>query len=213
MQVLLDLVWEHLLPAMGAALPDAVLPDAVLPDAALPGDQAASAKLRQRLDDLELASPAGRHSSPLAARLSGQTYHFDASHFEASHLDANHPDANDEHIESLRFDFADDGCILTTRDRQGEHSISCGADGWRDGAVVMPDHRRPRQLEGADARRAAARGVWVADDTYVVTLCFYETPFVATSTYRFSDDRLIYDYRLNVGFGQLEYPQLVGLRT
>ena len=193
MQVLLDLVWEHLLPAMVAALPDAALPD----------DEAANAKLRRRLDDLELASPGGRRSSPRAALLTGQTYYFDANHF----------DADDEHIESLRFDFADDGCVLTTRDRHGEHSVACGADGWRDGAVIMPDSRRPRQLEGADARLAAARGAWVADDTYVVTLCYYETPFVATTTYRFADDRLLCDYRLNVGFGELEYPQLVGLRT
>lgn len=180
MQSVLNLVWEHLLPAMGAPLPV---------------DDRAHEDLRRRLGDLRIAAPAGRRSSPVAARVSGQTYHLDA---------------NDEQIESLRLDVADDGCVLTVRGPLGDQRVVCGVDGWREGVVALPDGRRPQALEDVGPRRVAARGAWIADDTYVIALCFFETPFSATITCRFVDDRLLYDYRLAVGFGPLERPQLVG---
>jgi len=56
-----------------------------------------------------------------------------------------------------------------------------------------------------------ASGVWTAEDTFTLTLCLYETPFISTITCRFEGDRLFYDFKVNVSFGPLERPQLVGI--
>ncbi len=72
MQAVLDLVWEHLLPAMTAD--------------ALPTDGRAHDRLTQRLATLAFAMPAGEPSSPIASRVSGRTYRA-AQPVEAIRLD------------------------------------------------------------------------------------------------------------------------------
>ena len=61
----LDLVWEHLLPAMK--------------DSPLPGDKAAQTRLRQALGALALPLPQGRPAAPLARKISGQTFKIEAN--------------------------------------------------------------------------------------------------------------------------------------
>ena len=53
-------------------------------------------------------------------------------------------------------------------------------------------------------------GAWTSDDTYVIRLCFNETPFCPTLTFRFSADQLAADWKDNVAFGPTEHPQLIG---
>ena len=53
--------------------------------------------------------------------------------------------------------------------------------------------------------QAASRGAWPDDDTYVTKVCFYETPYVQTLTWRFSGDRLSLDIAQNVAFGPKEW--------
>ncbi len=58
-----------------------------------------------------------------------------------------------------------------------------------------------------------AAGAWTAADTYLVQLRYYSTPFSRTLTCRFDGDTVTVDARLNVSFGPLEQPQLVGRTT
>jgi hypothetical protein len=58
----------------------------------------------------------------------------------------------------------------------------------------------------------AASGAWIAEDTYAVKLCFYETPFYTTMKFRFSGDELLFDSEYNVAFGSRTLPQLTGRR-
>jgi CubicO group peptidase (beta-lactamase class C family) len=60
MQRVLDLVWEHLLPAMGPA--------------ALPADRAAEDALSARLAGLSIPTPTGARTSSLAAELTGRPF-------------------------------------------------------------------------------------------------------------------------------------------
>jgi CubicO group peptidase (beta-lactamase class C family) len=62
-QAVLDLVWEHLLPAMV--------------DRSLPADDGAVKALTERLHGLRLATVPGRASTPLASRVSGRLYDVD----------------------------------------------------------------------------------------------------------------------------------------
>src|SRR5260221_2059315 len=61
----LDLVWEHLLPAMK--------------DAPLPADNTAQTRLRARLGALALTLPSGELASPLTGSVSDKTFNLDAN--------------------------------------------------------------------------------------------------------------------------------------
>src|SRR5690606_24837544 len=60
LQAVLNLFWEHLLPAFH--------------DTPLPPDEAAQAQLRERLAGLTLLPAGGAPTSPTAERVSGKTY-------------------------------------------------------------------------------------------------------------------------------------------
>jgi CubicO group peptidase (beta-lactamase class C family) len=172
MQAVLNLVWQHLLPAMQPA--------------PLPADGAAQQELTRALADLALPLPGGERSSSLAADVSGKRYLLEP---------------NDQGVESIAFDFGTEGCTISIDDRHGQHRVSCGSGVWLNGTTAFG--------QGV-SRRVAAAGAWLAEDTYLARLCFYETPFCPTMSCRFARDRLELDYRPNVSFGPLELPQLVG---
>jgi hypothetical protein len=185
MQAVLDRVWEHLLPAMGAT--------------PLPENRAAQDELARKLASLSMSLAQGQRSSPVAAQVSGKTYALEA---------------NDQGVETISLAWSGEGCLLTVRDDCGEHRVACGTGAWLKGATTLDSRQaRPRPattLDSPQAQPVATSGVWTAHDTYVIQLCFYETPFCPTITCHFVEDRLTYDLRPNVGFGPLERPQLVG---
>jgi CubicO group peptidase (beta-lactamase class C family) len=176
MQAVLDLVWEHLLPAMQAE--------------PLPADAGAHAVLTERLASLTLCPPSGAAISPLAAQVSGQTYHFDS---------------NEPGITTIQLDFEEDGARVTLHDEQGTHEFIAGYERWEPGQTHFHGNPRQQTLE-----RVAASGAWIAEDSYAMRLSFNETPFIPTLTFRFVEQRLEFDFRYNVNFGPLEWPRLVG---
>ena len=180
MQAVLNLVWKRLLPAMSSE--------------PLAEDRAAQEALRQRLARLTLKTPPGQAASPLAAKVSGQTYRFEK---------------NSQNIEAVTFEFGAEETVLRVVMERGEQRIVCGAKGdWRLGRLLDS----PVDSPGEEARLVAASGAWLDEETYAVKFCFCETPFCPTVTYRFGDDRLLLDYRANVAFGPLERPHLTGRR-
>lgn len=102
MQSVLNLIWEHLLPAMGST--------------PLPEDGAAQDALVTRLASLALPLQAGATASPLAAQVQGATYRFEA---------------NDAGVESVRIELDSDGGTAHFRDHQGDHQIAFGFGAWR----------------------------------------------------------------------------------
>lgn len=147
---------------------------------------AAGTELKRRLDGLTVRKPEGKPDSPTAKRVSGRTYRFDT---------------NDERIESATPTFRGNGCAVVIRDERGERRIECGGEGWVRGTAALSDRR--------DAP-VAARGAWENEDTYSMKLCFYETPFVQTLTWKFAGDQVSLDRKVNVGFGPTERPPLLG---
>ncbi len=172
MQAVLDRVWQHLLPAMDAT--------------SLPENCAAHDELARKLASLSMPPAQGRRSSPVAAQVSGKAYALEA---------------NDQGVEAISLTWSAEGCLLTVRDKSGEHRVACGSGTWLKGTTT---------LDSPGAKPVAASSAWTADDTYTIQLCFYETPFCPTIICRFAGDKLTYDFKPNVGFGPLERPQLVG---
>jgi hypothetical protein len=90
---------------------------------------------------------------------------------------------------------------MTLRDQHGEHPVECGSGAWVKGTTAL-GNRPPRKV--------AASGAWTEEDIYTIKLCFYETPFVQTVTWKFAGDQVTVNRKMNVGFGPTESPVLVG---
>jgi CubicO group peptidase (beta-lactamase class C family) len=184
MQPPLNLVWQHLLPTMGAA--------------PLPAAETAQAALTRTLASLQLRTPQGQPRSPVAAHVPGKSYAVAA---------------NPDGIEAIRFDFGAGETQITVRIAGQNQPIFCGYDHWRRGETSLGsfDARHPLALQPAEPWKIGASGAWTDESTYTAKLWFYETPFARTLTCRFAgDDRLVVDQQANVAFGPTEGPQLQG---
>jgi CubicO group peptidase (beta-lactamase class C family) len=186
MQPPLDLVWQHLLPAMGAA--------------PLPDDEAAQVALAAKLASLHLPPPSGQALSPIAARVAGRSYTVDA---------------NPDGIETIRFDFDPAEARITVRIGGQDQRVVCGYGQWRRGESGLSplDVQHPLAGQPAELWKIGAGGAWTDAATYTAKLWFYETPFARTLTCRFAGDALTVDQRANVGFRPLVGPQLQGRAT
>jgi CubicO group peptidase (beta-lactamase class C family) len=180
MQAVLNAVWDHLLPGMAPGR--------------VPGahDREVRVGLEEALGELEVHAPEGKKTSPTAARVSGKTYRLET---------------NAEGLVSLTPTFEKGRGVLVTRSAAGEQRLECGASRWIRGV-----EREPRALfaNAAEETKLAARGAWIDDNTYVATVCLYETPFVRTTTYRFDGDKVTVERKTNVGFGPTTRPTLTG---
>jgi len=170
MQKVLNLVWEHLLPAFEAR--------------PLPPNLAAEEVLRHRLSTLMLPPVQGASTSSTAARVSGRPFMMEE---------------NAQRIETMTLDF--DANRLIVRDDHNAHVIAFGYGRWVEGITAF-DSTRPRLI--------AASGAWADETTFVIGLCFYETPFCPTLTCRFEGDCLSFAFKANVAFGPLERPPVMG---
>jgi CubicO group peptidase (beta-lactamase class C family) len=154
---------------------------------------AADPDLKRKLEKLQVRLAEGRPASPTAQRISGRTCRFEA---------------NDDKVQSATLTFKGGRCTMTLRDERGERRIECGSGAWvkangsgGDGTATYGD--RP-------GGKLAASGAWTDNDTYTAKLCFYETPFVATMTWKFAGDQVTVSRKMNVGFGPTERPTLTG---
>jgi CubicO group peptidase (beta-lactamase class C family) len=173
MQPLLNLVWEHLLPAFGAT--------------ALPENPVPQTALTKHLAALQLPFTNGNATSLTEARIAGKTFVCDA---------------NAQHIEAIILDFDATGATLTIRDHHTEQRVVCGRGDWRMGTTTL--------YYGEPASVTAAAGVWQDDTTYIITLCYVETPFVATIRCHFDGNQIQYSDNVNYSFGPTERADVNG---
>ncbi len=165
MQGELDLVWEHLLPAMKPT--------------PLPRDRRSESRLRQTLGSLVLPPPQGQASSPWASRISHKVFKLDG---------------NELGLERASFGFHGDACVFKLSDRQTAHAIECGVGQWRLGETALPG-TPPRLISGGappqgTKSKLAASGTWVDPKTFVIVFRYYETPHHDTVTCNFDDNQV-----------------------
>jgi CubicO group peptidase (beta-lactamase class C family) len=111
MQVVLDKVWKHLLPAMQPR--------------ALPADLQAHDELCEELAVLSLPLPNGRPSSPRAKQWSGKTYRLES---------------NDLKLESVAIKFGDKRSRLVVCVEGREHAVQVGYATWLKGTTDVRGH-------------------------------------------------------------------------
>jgi len=161
--------------------------------AALPENGAVKTALEEKLASLAMTPQQGQTSPPVAARVSGKRYRFEK---------------NEQKIKAITLEFpahagGNGESSITIRDAHGTHKIACDNGAWITGTTAFDD---------GVSRKVAASGAWTDEDTYTIKLCYYETPFCPTLTCRFVGDELHFTFKVNVSFGPLERPKLVGQR-
>ena len=113
MQNELNLVWDHLLPAMQ--------------DTALPADRGAQAHLGRQLASLALPLPKAWAASPTAHRISGKTFQIEP---------------NDAGVHSVSFRFPSQTCTFCLTYKNGQYAVHCGLGKWLDGEATCPARRQ-----------------------------------------------------------------------
>jgi hypothetical protein len=173
MGAVMNLVWDILLPAMGAA--------------ALPEDAAGYGALQSKQTALALLPPSGAGYSPMAARVTGRTYRADANALD---------------IETVSLKFGKGNCTITTTVNGSERRLTCGYSEWIAGTGVVFNDLPMLTRGGLPDSQAAfvASGVWTAEDTFRLTRRFYETPYYTTIIFRFSGDQVEIETSINVAF-------------
>lgn len=168
MQGELDLVWEHLLPAMK--------------NAPLSEDAKAHEKLKATLADLKLPpSTKGRKSSPTAAKVTVKTFAIEKNSLGA---------------EKVSFYLDGDDCKFLLTD-SAEHGIGCGIQNWKTGETDMPGTPPGlglgRTRNATPKHKYAASATWLDDSTLEMTWRFIETPHRDTVTCKFGKDDVTVD--------------------
>jgi CubicO group peptidase (beta-lactamase class C family) len=162
MQGELDLVWQHLLPAMKPQ--------------PLPRNPQSEAELGQTLSSLALTPPTGQPASPLAERISGKTFKLDT---------------NELGLQSASFVFGKDGCRFRLNDSEHEFPVVCGVGQWQRGVTALPG-TPPRLISGGAPKsgtqsKVAVSGAWVDQNTFQMVFRYYETPHHDAVTCRFDE--------------------------
>lgn len=165
--------------------------DLLLPgmqDGPLPEDPAGQARLAQTLAGLKLAPPPGAKESPLAGELSGKVWQMDE---------------NPPKIEKTSVRFTPEGCIFSITGVQGEEEVTCGYGEWREGQTSL-------LTRGRGLQPMAASGAWEGDNTFVITMRMFETPFYFTFKNVYEGDRVTIQVAQNVAFEGEGTPLLTG---
>ncbi len=148
-------------------------------------------RLKSTCEHLVITPPQGACSVQMVEKINGKTYLFEPNY---------------ETLHSLCFEFGEDFGTLSYRllgggERRGLHKLRFGYGRWQEGSAV---------LASPNLRKVAASGTWTAEDTFSLTICQYETPFIATIDCQFTNSEILYKFKANVAFESPEYPWLVG---
>jgi CubicO group peptidase (beta-lactamase class C family) len=180
MQVVMNLVWDKLLPGMASS--------------ALPENAVAQRELAAKLAGLTVRVSRGQPTRPLAARVSGRWYEL--------------PE-NDRGLRAVSLDLAPRAPALLVRTATGETRTPIGIGSWARNRSGFSNGIE-RMLAVPAQPSVAASGAWSADSVFTVKLLAPETPFYSTLDFHFDGDRLLLDAEQNVSFGPTKLPRLEG---
>lgn len=183
MGAVMQIAWDHLLPALSSA-----------PLARNDGDHKS---LLARLESLRLPPVEGKLPSPTAARIDGASFVF---------LE------NERGIKSVTLSLADDQTILSLQDRQGQHHFVCAHGTWSKGRMPSIGSLSGRLPRDEDVG-VAGSGAWSSNDTFEVKLWLFETPYRLDLKLQFNDNEVVLDGEYNVAFDAKKLATFVGKRS
>lgn len=160
---------------------------------ALRANSTAAQELSAKLAKLEVPAAQGAATSSIAAKIWKRQYHFPT---------------NDQKLESLSLSSNDagKGVRMTVRMEGKEFSLAGGYQEWltqRAPLFAGPLARFPDEP-------TAGTFAWSSDDTCIIKLCAYETPYHTLLKLKFEGDQVTLDSEMNVAFGPTKRPQIMG---
>jgi hypothetical protein len=108
---------------------------------------------------------------------------------------------NDLGIKSISFNFESVPHVITIGDEKGEHSFKVGYQAMETGSMA---------IGRLVSTKIAASGAWSSAGQYRVRIIYFETPHEITCTFRFEDEKMVWDTKMNVSLGSTEPEQLIG---
>ena len=150
MQGILDLVWEHLLPAMKAQ--------------ALPANAASASALKQRMAALALLPPKGNIKPSEAVKVSGKAFAIEA---------------NSMNVQQISLAYREGGTYqFMLKDATGAHKVEVGLEKWVFGQTDLPRPNlvASQKIKTEKIAKVAASGAWKDANTFEITLRYYESP-------------------------------------
>ena len=161
MQDPLDLIWEHLLPAMKPG--------------PLPPDREGHTRLEDRLASLALLPPKASPGSPMARRISQKNFELNV---------------NDLGLDQVMFEYRRNDFTVTFANGQIKYPIEGGIEKWAKGETSLPGTPPRLSIIGPGKpgvkSKVAASGTWKDENTFEIALRYYETPHRDTVTCRFN---------------------------
>ncbi len=159
MQGQMNILWEHLLPALNSA--------------GSAGPRKSRALLEKRLSSSTLTPLRASAESSLATKVSKQNYV---------------AEANEHGMTGFTWDISKRRVVFTLKNTGGSHRIICGMGDWLDGETSMPG-MPPKLTRGdlEPISKVAACAAWTTPQTLEMRWQFYETPHHASLTCRFTE--------------------------
>jgi hypothetical protein len=184
MQQVLNLVWDHLLPAMK--------------DGPLPPNPSASAALEEKLTGLAIAPVNLPARGEVAAQVSGRRFAVAE---------------NDLGINTVTLDFAPEGGILTVVAGEDQSQVTFGYGEWQKGTTGLL-HSGPRKYAASagwlDGQTLVVQVFYLSPVlTEAAARQVGHIPFGLTLTFRFEGDTVVINADPNASFGD-QKPRLQG---
>ncbi|HEV7348843.1 serine hydrolase [Telluribacter sp.] len=169
MQGQLDLIYEHLLPAMQAK--------------PLSANTKTAGTLKTRLAALSLPPLPPQKTSPVAAKVSGQTFKVADNALK---------------VQSVAFQFGKDNCTITLKDDKDTYPITVGLGQWKEGVTSLPG--TPPNLVVTPVRnilsaKVAASGTWKDENTFEMLWRYIESTHHDQVTCHFEGDKVRLRFR------------------
>jgi CubicO group peptidase (beta-lactamase class C family) len=173
MQKVMDVTWDYLLPALAANTTKK--------------NEAAEAKLKQKLANLKMRTVEGEAKSPMLGEVAGKKFKFGE---------------NNQKVESISIK---DSTMALTIDGK-TYQLQCAPGKWSEPQnFVWPGNA----LENSREEPVSATGAW-NENIFTAKLAFTQTPYVLTLKCDFAKNKVTVDPEFNVSFGSTKRTQLVG---
>jgi CubicO group peptidase (beta-lactamase class C family) len=118
--------------------------------------------------------------------------------------------ANPLKLHALSLDFAANTLhlhLLGGGGRREVRSLPFGRSAWVEGQLQITASAHELPLPP----KVVTSGCWRTKDTFELTICHYQTPFIVTLSLHFTGGQVRLKYDRNVSFGGQEFPELVSM--
>ncbi|MDB5246065.1 MAG: serine hydrolase [Segetibacter sp.] len=176
MQGELNLVWDHLLPALKK---DKLVPDK---DVVL--------KLNRKLLSLALPLSVETATPSFVAGISGKTFQIDK---------------NEDRIKSLSLQFAGDLCYLNVTSDTGSYKFGFSSSTWKTGETTKVGPyllaSAKARLSGLPPFKVAGHYTWTDKNTLQLTLRYIESPHRQKIICHFTENKILVDFENSINQG------------